>query len=392
MQQVENELHTKMSSLQFVTPAHLEITCLKEAGAMDIDLSYTIQQLKSIQNIEVVSSPRQLLRTLLLAHRGISVALNAATSTGTNSNNPPGADDVLPTLILAILRATPKTLSTTLLFIEHFAPLSLMRGESGYAYTNICGALHFIQELDVEGHLSEVALVGDEDDSGKMGGVLSIGPEEFRRGLEDCRRKIEDAEKKKVEEEEKEMLVGEEKEGEDINNEVDVSYDDALDEESGKVALMKAKISARQVREARSLGQTVDLDWAIQEQHKHESMLKYTATKQASQQPPHPSQSNIPPETPPLPSNFTRSYSYLTTHPEQINLRDLPNLLAEYKLLVHATEKLLNERSVWREQERKKQLKAERTRLEHNFATYVTGGSGGENGDIAAVVELANGH
>ena len=153
MQQVENELHTKMSSLQFVTPAHLEITCLKEAGTMDIDLSYTIQQLKSIQNIEVVSSPRQ--------------------------------------------------------------PL---------------------------------------------------------RGLDN---------------EEKEMLVGELKGGEELNNEVDFSYDDALAEESGKATLMRAfNISARRVREARSLGQTVELD-------------------------------------------------------KQINFRDLlTKLIGRIKLLVHATEKL----------------------------------------------------
>ena len=169
------ELYDKMLSLQFVTPNHLEIDCLKHSsnvGSSDddnvIDLSYSIQKLRSIHD---QSSPRQKLQCILLAHRGISVALNAAV--GQNSkgvflpthlppsnqdHNPPGADDVLPTLILAVLRSHPPSLLNDLRFIEHFAPPTLLRGESGYAYTNLCGAVHFLKKLDIDGHLADVSL------------------------------------------------------------------------------------------------------------------------------------------------------------------------------------------------------------------------------------------
>ncbi len=56
-------------------------------------------------------------------------------------------------------------------------------------------------------------------------------------------------------------------------------------------------------------------------------------------------------------------------------------------MLVHATEKLLNERTVWRENERKRQLMLEREHLERNFVNVI---GVAENGDED--VELTNGH
>ena len=55
-------------------------------------------------------------------------------------------------------------------------------------------------------------------------------------------------------------------------------------------------------------------------------------------------------------------------------------------MLVHATEKLLNERSVWREGERKRQMRAERHQLEQDFIDYV----GTDENDSSA--KLSNGH
>ena len=54
-------------------------------------------------------------------------------------------------------------------------------------------------------------------------------------------------------------------------------------------------------------------------------------------------------------------------------------------MLVDATEKLLNERTVWRESERKRQLKLEREHLERDLAGVI-------GADESNRRKLANGH
>jgi len=358
MKTLEMELHDKMLSLQFVTPTHLEIQSLKKAKN-DIDLSYIIQQ---IQYIHGQSSPRQMLQCILSAHRGVSFALDKACG----GRDPPGADDILPTLILATIRSHPKHLLSSLRFIEDFAPMPLLRGEMGYAYTNLCGAMQFIRELDVDGHMAEVISL---EGTGEKSAVLSIGPEDFRLGLEMCRRKIKENE-------------------ESLDNKIDKDIEDGsnenVDDESTKRSLLNFDIKARDVRKARSKGETIDLDWAIKKQNT--SILQQGKGTDDAQKNQSLQQLNLPPQEPPLPSQFSRSYSFLTTHPDNIGIRDLPKLLKEYKMLVHATEKLLNERSVWREGERKRQMRAERHQLEQDFIDYV--GIDENNSSV----KLTNGH
>ena len=372
MKTLEVELHDKMLSLQFVTPAHLEIQCLKSKSTSDtvdshesIDLSYTIQQIQSIHGL---SSPRQMLQSILLAHRGVSVALNEACGQETT-----GADDVLPTLILATLRAHPPHLLSSLRFIEDFAPMSLLRGEAGYAYTNLCGVMQFIRELDMDGHLAEVISL---EGTGEKSAVLSIGPEEFRLGLEMCRRKM----KAKMEEKEQLKLGSVE---ECMNNDYHGGYD-ANNEQCINGTSFQINITAHDVRDARTRGETIDLDWAMRKQSKS-ALLQRNATDASSDTIKYNQQLNLPPEEPPLPSHFSRSYSYLTSNPDSIGIRDLPKLLKEYKMLVHVTEKLLNERSVWRESERKRQTKLERQQLEKDFLDVGID----EDGNSP---KLANGH
>jgi len=384
----EVELHDKMQSLQFVTPAHLEIQSLKSPGRGnqsvddtpgDIDLSFTIQKLQSVHD---QASPRQMLQTILLAHRGVTVALNEACG----NSDPPGADDILPTLILATLRSQTPHLPSALRFIESFAQLPLLRGEAGYAYTNLCGAVQFINEFDMDGHLSEVTLL--DGAAGGRSSVLSIGPEEFRIGLEGCRKKM----RLKVEEEQ--LSRNQPANSVGVSDEVTaVQYDTNKEDCINVKNTSQPKITAQDVREARSQGEIVNLDWAIKNQT--ESM--WQQGKVADMSIPAENQAMdedfgrdrhhlIPPENPPLPAQFTRSYSFLTAHPDNIGLRDLPQLLKEYKLLVHATEKLLNERFVWKESERKRQLKLEREHLERDFGDVI-GVDDDENG-----MELANGY
>lgn len=348
----EVEMHTKLKSLQFVTPRHLEIRCLGSNAKNDIDLSYPMQQLKSLSN---EPSPRQMLQKILLAFRGINVALNAAIG---QQSTPPGADDILPTLILAVLRSNPPGILTNILFIERFAAVSLLRGEAGYAYTNLCGAVQFLKDLDVEEHMADVSM-GE-------GAVLSIDPAEFRAGLEKCRL----------------MMRAQE-----IETKSGLATNDGLKPSAGTVVgagvqdsdmlapCFDMSIAASEVRHARTIGCTTDLDWALQRQK--DVMWKdgkvatnYNADEKATNGAVN-NVSFLPPEDPPLPSNFSRSYSYLATSPNDIRMSDLPRLLKEYRMLAHATESLLNERQTWRESERKRLMQMERERLEKKYEDVI---------------------
>ena len=342
----EVEMHEKLKSLQFVTPRHLEIQCLNAQN--DVDLSYPMQQLLSLNT---QSSPRQMLQTILLTFRGINVALNAAVG---QQSTPPGADDVLPTLILTVLRANPPGLLTNILFIERFAPVSLLRGEAGYAYTNLCGAVQFLKDLDVDEHMADVSM-GE-------GAVLSIDPAEFRAGLEKCRIMMEAEEEKRMS---KATLKP-------SNGTVVGNTQDYCEESSTRFDM---NITASDVRQARNIGCTADLDWALQKQKElmwKDGRVRSNFNKEGVNTDGASTHvSFLPPEEPPLPSNFSRSYSYLASSPNDIRMSDLPNLLKEYRMLVHATESLLNERQTWRESERKRLMAMERSKLESTYEDVI---------------------
>jgi hypothetical protein len=353
--EIELELKEKIKLLQFVTPQHLEIQCLKVAPDDSIDLSHSIDHIRSIKH---QSSPRQKLRSILLAYRGINASLNAVLNKqrgDTPSPSPPSADDVLPTLILAVLRCQPEKIVTDLRFVEFFATVSLLRGEAGYAYTNFCGALQFLKNLDMEGHAAEVSL-------GEESAHLSISPDDFRAGIERSKQAM------------KLIKVGTSKEEEDPSRIVNTnqgSIDEIhLTQYNVGQALQYMNISGRDIREARASGETINIDWALRKQK--DVLWQNGKVESASPALPnvHVGQ-NLPPEEPPLPAHFNRSYSYLSTRPDDIRMSDLPKLLNEYRMLVHATESLLNERSAWRESEKRRQMQLARANLERDFNEVV---------------------
>jgi hypothetical protein len=362
--EVETELQDKMKLLQFVTPEHLEIKCLKMAVSTDhqsadiVDLSESIDHLRSMKH---QSSPRLKLRSILLAHRGVNASLNAVLGKqkgGSPSPSPPSADDVLPTLILAVLRAQPDQIVTDLRFIEFFAAASLLRGEAGYAYTNLCGAVQFLRKLDMEGHAAEVSLGGLGE-----GAVLSISPDDFKAGMEQSRKAM-----KLIED--------------NILNETSVSDDqNAPKDDTGESSacntltesLFQMNISGRDIREARANGETISIEWALKRQK--EMLWQHGRVPATTSEGPDVSVSdhNLPPEEPPLPSRFNRTYSFLATHPDDIRINDLPKLLSEYRMLVHATESLMSERSSWRESEKKRQMQLSRSVLERDYNDVIHG-------------------
>ena len=298
----EEQWVERFTQLQFVEPSHLEIECLVDA---DNDVSELLAApIEVLLSMDRYFSPYEKLQRVLTVYRGVNAALSSALNQASDSNTKlPSADDVLPAIIMTVLRAKPAQIFRNLQLIEVFCPPEYLRGEAGYAYTNLYGAVQFLQDLNMD-----------------LPSSLSISPEDFREGLEKCK-------------------VGTEKRLAIITEKLEVS----------DLKVHALDISVQDVRAARMRGEVVNLDWALKWQQENApseqtSGLESTAedTTQA-----------------PLPEGFSRSYSFLTTEAEDIRVSDLPQLLADYKMLVHTTEQLLGERAA-RHASEKRRKKAER--------------------------------
>jgi len=285
----ENEWMEKIASLQFVQAQHLEIQCLDQEGTLVEDLLR--DPVRAILSIEQYYSPYEKLQRILLMYQGVNSALSAALNNLQGSSGDrklPSADDVLPTIILVVLKAKPARLLRNLHLIEVFAPQEYLRGEAGYAYTNLYGAVQFLQDLDMTNPES-----------------LSISPEDFKKGLEHTVKKTQE------------------------RLQIDTAVlDGPTFDHSDTISI---DISATDVREARLKGEMINLEWAINHGMQHPEKCTWDSQDKT-----------IPP--PSLPTGFTRSYAFLSASPQDIRLADLPKLLAEYKMMVHVTEQLLGER------------------------------------------------
>ena len=196
--------------------------------------------------------------------------------------------------------------------IENFAPAEYLRGEAGYAFTNLYGAVQFLQDLNM-----------DKPES------LSIAPDDFRKGLEESVIKTQER-----------FSIG-------VQGTVDYLENNDL----GFVP----NIHVQDVRQARLNGEVVNLEWAIKYQKEHpEKYGMDNATDPVT-------------DFAPLPVGFLRSYGFLSSTPQDIRLSDLPKLLAEYKMLVHVTEQLLGERGARMTQEKKNKETQKKRQLDDSF-------------------------
>ena len=310
----EKSWNDRLAALQFVTPTHLDIPCL--AGE-DVDVDEELAEpVKAIVSVDLYFSAYEKLQRVLAIYHGVNTALthalNKAKKEG-ESEKLPSADDVLPTIILTVLRARPERILTNLRMIELFCPPEYLRGEAGYAFTNLYGAVQFLQDLDMEDPKS-----------------LSIDKDEFKKGLDESRAKS----KERLEAQKKRAQF----QGPNIDTDISLKFVD---------------IPASEIRAARERGETVDLNWALEWQKEKLSESEIPTTSAAGQST---SQERSSTAEDILPQGFSRNYTYLTARPEDIRMSDLPQLLSEYHMLVHTTETLLGERTSKLSSERKKKV------------------------------------
>lgn len=315
----DTECLERWNSLQFLTPSHFDIACMKGIHE-DVD-QLLADPIEALGAVDSYFSPYEKLQCILRVYHGVNAALTVALNHGLSETNSegkklPSADDVLPALILTVLRAKPPRLASNLHMLEVCCPAEYLRGEAGYAYTNLYSAVQFLKDLNME-HPD----------------ALSIGADEFREGLEKCRAAV--AHPRLFH---PQMFHGDTKDNTDVSSRE-----------------FPLEIPPGAVRAARLQGETVDVEWALRWQKQQGMATPETQSGQDSSQRDGAIDG--------LPPGFSRSYSFLTSRPEDIRVADLPQLLAEYRMLVHTTEQLLAEQTTKRAAERKERATRERKAL-----------------------------
>ena len=361
----DDAMSERLANLQFITPEHLDIHCLTDMMNKDAEdlvengtcsnklveerwMECFASPVQALREVERQYTPSKMLYSIHNVYRGVNEALSSAmVSANESEKTMPGADDVLPALILVVLCAQPRDIVTNLRFVELFAAPEHLRGEAGYAYTNLFSALQFLRDLNFE--------EGNGADTGDRVASLSITPKEFQIGLEKCRQ---DAETKAS--------------NNDTRGRSSPPSTASKSTCDGELALpIERNIPVHDIKTARLQGEDIDIIWARKWQ---DTQLQVSSSagfispgfvdKKQNKQAKTRTDVKVTQQPPPLPDGFSRSYTFLSTRPDDVCIRDVPHLLKEYQLLVHATESLLAERNARLAAEHKMHIKLTRTRLE----------------------------
>lgn len=343
----------RLDFLQFVRPEHLEIHCVRSDDHQSSDfwrgvLSRPIALLKSLDHLY---SPSQMLRCILELYRAVNQSLkdvvdqiNASEKEGDElSNTPmmPSADDLLPTLILTMIYSQATTIPIHLLFIELFATHDQLRGEAGYAFTNLLSAVHFIKEIEF----------GEDAESGKP--TLQIAPAELKQRLCEFQQSRVMNENKRDDGDGN--MRSEQKKKHDING----IHGKGTQRRTNNIDVKDIRIPVSELVSARRRGEDVT-QWARNYIDHMKSPSDLEGIAASGEETVHvtnretkssPTIKTTTPPPPPLPEGFKRSYRFLATEPHDIRMSDVPSLLEEYRILVRTTESLLAERqSLWTRQ------------------------------------------
>jgi hypothetical protein len=134
------EIQARIRSLNWVTAAHLE--CPFKETAPDVrDLIYLA--INDILELDGSKAPQDKLASVVSCSKKIFTVLQAGDCAVAS------ADDFLPSLIYILLKANPPRIMSNINFITRFSTEARLRsGEEGYYFTNLCCALHFVENLD----------------------------------------------------------------------------------------------------------------------------------------------------------------------------------------------------------------------------------------------------
>jgi len=122
---------------RFVTPAHLEVP-MPERRYCDNDFK---EATEALLRIHTMRSPNEKIACITDASRALCTMLQKASGTE------PGADDLLPAMILSVIRTNPPWMSSELTFIETFGDEEVLVGEGAYMFTQLYSAKEFLERI-----------------------------------------------------------------------------------------------------------------------------------------------------------------------------------------------------------------------------------------------------
>ncbi|CAD8198351.1 unnamed protein product [Paramecium octaurelia] len=133
----DREIEFSMKAYSFVQAKHLEIDENIEKHKM------FNQVVDLISKIDKVETPREKLNCIVNAGKQTSAIVNQMAN-----NQPTGADNLLPVLIYATLKAQPQKAYSNILFVSYYRSPKRITGEDEYYFTTYESTLQFIEKLD----------------------------------------------------------------------------------------------------------------------------------------------------------------------------------------------------------------------------------------------------
>ncbi|GLV41929.1 Rabaptin-5-associated exchange factor for Rab5 [Carabus blaptoides fortunei] len=153
-------IQERIRALSWVNAHNLD--CRISETSMEVrDLVYGA--ITDLLSMDSVKAPQDKLSCVVRCCQSVLLVLQQC------QGGPVSADEFLPALIFVVLKANPARLKSNINYVTRFCnDATLMQGEAGYYFTNLCCAVSFIENLTAESlNMSE------EEFSGYMTGAIT---------------------------------------------------------------------------------------------------------------------------------------------------------------------------------------------------------------------------
>ena len=139
---LDSSLRRQMLCLSWTTTENID--CHLQLDKLEV--RHAVQLCKEeIWSLDRRYTPRQKLSSIVSLSKHIMNALHCS------QGHAASADDFLPALIFILIQCAPPFLASNVRFIERFAPADLINsGESAYYFTNLLGAISFLENVSCD--------------------------------------------------------------------------------------------------------------------------------------------------------------------------------------------------------------------------------------------------